>query len=143
MRRSTWMAGCAAAACLLASRAAPSWAGAPPAAAIPVAAGPNLNANFERCRAGVIDACYDAIRWRPSDPSLLSGLGDAQLRANRPKDALRTYQRVATLAPGMPGVAAKISAVEAKLSAKHVAPTRVAAADAKRYSNAAPETQSH
>lgn len=137
------MAGCAAAACLLASGAAPSWAAPAPAAARTVAAGPNLNADFERCRAGAIDACYDAIRWRPSDPSLLSALGDAQLRANRPKDALRSYQRVAALAPNMPGVLAKISTIEAKISAKHVASTRVAAADAKRYSNAAPETQSH
>ena len=70
-------------------------------------------------RRGNIDACYDAVRWRPSDPSLLSALGDALLRANRPADALRTYQRVASLAPNMPGVVAKISAIEAKLSAKH------------------------
>ena len=136
------MAGCAAA-CLLVSGSLPSWAAAPPAAAIQVAAGPNLNADFERCRAGGIDACYDAIRWRPSDPSLLSALGDAQLHANRPKDALRSYQRVAALAPNMPGVVAKISAIEEKLSAKRVAPTRLATADAKHYSNAAPETQSH
>ena len=114
----------------------------------PAAAAPNLNSDFERCRAGTIDACYDAIRWRPSDPSLLSALGDALLRANRPADALRTYQRVAALAPNMPGVVAKISAIETKLSAKH-APGKGsgqgAGADAtsKRYSNAAAETQSH
>jgi Flp pilus assembly protein TadD len=107
------------------------------------------NTDLDRCRAGSVDACYDAIRHSPSDPSLLSGLGDALLRANRPTDALRTYQRVAALAPNTPGVAAKISAVEAKLSAKRPpgnASTRPAAADAasgKRYSNAAPETQSH
>jgi predicted Zn-dependent protease len=100
----------------------------------------------ERCR--TVDACYDAIRHSPSDPSLLSALGDALLRANRPADALRTYQRVATLAPGTPGVAAKISALEAKLSAKRApgnSPLRAASADAtgKHYSNAAPETQSH
>jgi predicted Zn-dependent protease len=107
-----------------------------------------VNTDSERCRAGSIDACYDAIRWKPSDPSLLLSLGDAQLRANRAKDALRTYQRLATLAPNTPGVGAKISAVEAKLSAKHAPanpPLRTASADAagKRYSNAAPETQSH
>jgi hypothetical protein len=83
---------------------------------VPMAA--KLNTDFRRCRAGGIDACYDAIRYRPSDPSLLSALGDALLRANRPADALRAYQRVAILAPNMPGVAAKISALEAKLSAK-------------------------
>lgn len=109
------------------------------------AAEPNLNADFARCRAGAIDACYDAIRWRPSDPELLSSLGDAQLRANRPADALRTYQRVAALAPNMPGIAAKISAVEVKLAAKRTAAKAAhgTAADARRYSNAAPETQSH
>jgi hypothetical protein len=146
MRPLTWMSGCATAACLLFFLAAPSLAAVTPAAQKPAAAEPNLNSDFERCRGGTIDACYDAIRWRPSDPSLLSALGDAQLRANRPADALRTYQRVATLAPNMPGVVAKISAVQEKLSAKHApgrTPARVAAADTKRYSNAAPETQSH
>ncbi|MEO7206274.1 MAG: hypothetical protein ABI356_00405 [Steroidobacteraceae bacterium] len=146
MRRLTWIGGCAVVACLLAFRAAPSSAAAPPSTALPVAAGPNLNADFVHCRAGTIDACYDAIRWRPSDPSLLSALGDAQLRANRPKDALRSYRRVATLAPNMPGIVAKISTIETKLSAKRTslsASAHTAAADAKRYSNAAPETQSH
>ena len=131
MSRLAWMIESAAVACLLPSLAAPSLA---------------ANADFKRCRAGSIDACYDAIRWTPSDPSLLSALGDAQLRANRPKDALRTYKRVATLAPNLPGVAAKISTIEAELSAKRAsgnASAHAAAADAKRYSNAAPETQSH
>jgi hypothetical protein len=133
MNRLTRMAGSAAVACLVSSLAAPSLA---------------ANSDLDRCRAGSIDACYDAIRWKPSDPSLLFALGDAQLRANRPADALRTYQRVATLAPNLPGVAAKISAVEAKLSAKRTpgnSPLRAASADAagKRYSNTAPETQSH
>ena len=111
---------------------------------------PSLAAStdFDRCRAGSVDACYDAIRRSPSDPSLLSALGDALMRANRPADALRTYQRVATLAPNTPGIASKISAVEAKLSAKrpsgNASRTTVAdAASGKRYSNAAPETQSH
>ena len=121
-------------ACLLASLAAPCMAA-------PAAGKPD-----DRCRA--VDACYDAIRRNPSDPSLLSALGDALLRANRPVDALRTYQRVASLAPSTPGIAAKISTVQAKLSAKRTPgnpPLRAASADAagKRYSNAAPETQSH
>jgi len=125
-------------ACMVASLAAPCMAAATPAAGKP---------DLERCRA--VDSCYDAIRRNPSDPSLLSALGDALLRANRPADALRTYQRVATLAPNTPGVAAKISAIEAKLSAKRPTvnpPTRTVVADAasgKRYTNAAPETQSH
>jgi predicted Zn-dependent protease len=133
MRRFAWMLGCATAACLLPFLAAPSLA---------------ANTDFDRCRAGSIDACYDAIRWKPTDPALLSALGDAQLRANRPADALRTYQRVATLAPNTPGVVEKISAIEAKLSAKRRpgnSPQRAASADAaaKRFSNGAPETQSH
>lgn len=103
-----------------------------------------LNANSRRCRAGEIDACYDAIRYRPSDPSLLSALGDALVRANRPADALRAYQRVAILAPNMPGVVAKISALEAKLSAKQASGGgSMHAADVMRNSNAAPQTQSH
>jgi predicted Zn-dependent protease len=109
-----------------------------------VTAGVKLNTGFRRCRAGGIDACYDAIRYRPSDPSLLSALGDALLRANRPADALRAYQRVAILAPNMPGVVAKISALEAKLSAKRASGGgSTHAADAIHNSNGAPQTQSH
>ena len=137
MRRLAQTVGCAAGlACLLATLVSPSMAATTPAAGKP----------DDRCRA--VEACYDAIRRSPSDPSLLSALGDALLRANRPADALRTYQRVATLAPNTPGIASKISAVEAKLSAKrpsgNASRTTVAdAASGKRYSNAAPETQSH
>ena len=115
-----------------------------PAAGKTVTAGVKLNTGFRRCRAGGIDACYDAIRYRPSDPSLLSALGDALLRANRPADALRAYQRVAILAPNMPGVVAKISALEAKLSAKRASGGgSTHAADAIHNSNGAPQTQSH
>jgi hypothetical protein len=104
--------------------AAPPHGAATPAAGKPVTAVVKLNTDFQRCRAGGIDACYDAIRYRPSDPSLLSALGDALLRAHRPADALRAYQRVAILAPNMPGVVAKISALEAKLSAKRAPQTQ-------------------
>jgi len=131
----------AAAACLLVCMAA---------AAQPSAVTTAGSTDFERCRVQAnLDACYDAIRYRPSDPSLLSALGDALARANRPADALRTYQRVAALAPNLPGVAAKISAIETKMSAKRPpanSPPRAASADTasgKRFSNAAPETQSH
>jgi hypothetical protein len=124
--------------------AAPPHVAATPAAGKPVTAGVKLNTDSRRCRAGGIDACYDAIRYRPSDPSLLSALGDALLRANRPADALRAYQRVAILAPNMPGVVAKISALEAKLSAKQASGSGLThAAGAMRNSNAAPQTQSH
>jgi hypothetical protein len=120
------------------------------AAGQPLAANADSSSDFERCRAQAkLDACYDAIRYRPSDPSLLSALGDALARANRPADALRTYKRVAVLAPNLPGVAAKISAIETKMSAKRPTanpPAHATSADAasgKRFSNAAPETQSH
>jgi chromosome segregation ATPase len=128
---------------------APSHGAAISDAGKPVTAGVRLNTDFGRCRAGGLDACYDAIRYRPSDPSLLSALGDALLRANRPADALRAYQRVAILAPNMPGVVAKISALEAKLSAAKLSAKRASggasahAADAMRNSNVAPQTQSH
>jgi chromosome segregation ATPase len=102
----------------------PAHSATAPAATKAATATVGRNSDFQRCRAGALDACYDAIRWKPSDPSLLSALGDALLRANRPADALRTYQRVATLAPNLPGVAAKISAIEAKLSAKRAAQTQ-------------------
>jgi chromosome segregation ATPase len=122
---------------------APPHRAATPAARKPVTAGVKLNTDFRRCRAGGIDACYDAIRYRPSDPSLLSALGDALVHANRPADALRAYQRVAILAPNMPGVVAKISALEAKLSAKRASGRgSTHAADAIHNSKAAPQTQS-
>ena len=131
----------AAAACLLACMAA---------AAQPSAATTDSNSDFERCRAKAnLGACYDAVRYRPSDPSLLSALGDALAHANRPVDALRTYRRVAALAPDLPGVTAKISAIEAKMSAKSPSAnspshaTSANSASGKRFSNAAPETQSH
>jgi hypothetical protein len=98
-----------------------------------------------RCRAqGDLNACYDAIRWSPGDPALLVALADALVRAKRPADALRYYRRAAVIAPNLPAVAAKISATEAKLSSKRASGNlSAAAANGKRYSNAAPEAQSH
>ncbi len=72
-----------------------------------------------------IDACNDAIRWSPSDPALLVGLADALMRANRPADALRHYQRAAALAPDMPALAAKMSAAEKRLSSERPATVAV------------------
>ncbi|HEV7357854.1 MAG TPA: hypothetical protein VGN99_07645 [Steroidobacteraceae bacterium] len=113
------------------------------AAPVPTAnpASAALNPGFERCRTrSDIDACYDALRRNPSDPTLLGALGDALARANRPADALRTYRRVAALSPSDRSITAKISALEAKTSAK---PAPARAATEKRFSNAAPESQSH
>lgn len=83
-----------------------------------------------------LDACYDAIRWNPSDPALLVATGDALMRAGRPADAIRIYHRAAQLAPNSRGLAAKISAAEAKVKA-------LSASLNHHYTNAAPETQSH
>ena len=131
---------------LLLSLAAWPWAAAPAAEDLPA----TIKRYFDSCRVHAnIDACYDALRWKPSDPELLVALGDAQLRAQRAADAIRAYKRAAEIAPNMPGLAAKISAIEAKASAKHAAGNGAARgvavhADAgKRYSNAASEAQSH
>ncbi len=142
-------------------------AGGPSAAA--------LKRDADRCRTTAnVEVCYDAIRWNPSDPSLLVSLGDALTHAKRPADALRAYRRAQTLAPDTRGLTAKISAIEAKLSPKRAAKTAPAvkaapaaknlpapntapihvvtppvpavasqASGAKRYSNAAQDTQSH
>ena len=132
-------ATCLAVAFLLLSTAA--W---PREAASPLtdkAAAAKLKRDTARCRAQAdLDACYDAIRWSPGDPALLVSLGDALERTQRPADAIRNYRRAAALAPDTRGLAAKISAAEAKLARR--AP-RANGASAKRYSNAAPETQSH
>jgi cytochrome c-type biogenesis protein CcmH/NrfG len=122
-----------------------TWAQGSPSPSAATATAAALKRDTARCRAySDIDACYNAVRWNPGDPALLVALGDALLRAKRPADALRNYQRAAALAPTMHGLAAKISAAEAKLTPKQ-APVSAAnkPAAVKHYSNAAPETQSH
>jgi cytochrome c-type biogenesis protein CcmH/NrfG len=132
-------AQCLALAFLLLSTAA--W---PREAASPLtdkAAAAKLQRDSARCRQQAdLDACYDAIRWSPGDAALLVGLGDALERAQRPADAIRNYRRAAALAPDTRGLAAKIRAAEAKLVRRAPGAN---GASAKRYSNAAPETQSH
>jgi len=123
-----------------------SWETALAAAGRPSAA--TLKHLYDNCHAHAnLDACYDAVRWSPSDPAVLVALGDAQVAATRFADALRTYRRAAELAPATRGLAAKISATEAKLSPKHARNPLPHAADRgaaeKRFSNAAPEAQSH
>ena len=132
---------------LLLSMSAWPWAAAPAAEDPPTTA---IKRDFDSCRVHAnIDACYDALRWKPSDPALLVALGDAQLRAQRAADAVRAYKRAAEIAPNTPGLAAKISAIEAKLSAKRPAGNGSAHgaavhADAgKHFSNVAPDSQSH
>jgi hypothetical protein len=110
-----------------------------------------LKRDSARCLAhGGVEACNDAIRWSPSDPALLVALGDAELHAQRPADALRHYHRAAELAPDRGGLNAKISAAEARLHpprssttarrAPKAAPDTPAAI---QYSNAAPLSESH
>jgi cytochrome c-type biogenesis protein CcmH/NrfG len=89
-----------------------------------------------------VEACYNAIRWNPNNPALLVALGDALIRAQRFEDAIRNYRRAAVITPGMSGIAAKISAAEEKLASRRARPTGSAVTD-KRFSNAAPEAQSH
>ena len=125
-------------------------AGAPPGAN-KAAASAAIARDSESCRSHAnIDACYDAIRWNPNDPALLVALADAFVVAKRPADALRNYKRAAALAPQMPGLAAKMTAVEAKKAAKPrvsrsvpAEPRSASTAASPRYSNAAPESQSH
>jgi cytochrome c-type biogenesis protein CcmH/NrfG len=86
-----------------------------------------------------VDACNDAIRRNPSNPELLIALADALVRAKRPADAIRYYRRAAVLAPRTAGLAAKLRDAENQMASEsNPVPTRRT-----RYSNAAPETQSH
>jgi Flp pilus assembly protein TadD len=131
MKRSLWLPRILAATAILAASA--QAAIAPPDGK----ASASLKRDYASCSTqSNLDACYDAIRWNPSDPALLMATGDALMHAGRPADAIRTYRRVAQLAPKTPGVAAKISSAEARLAALTASLNR-------RYSNAAPETQSH
>jgi cytochrome c-type biogenesis protein CcmH/NrfG len=128
--------------CVLASgrAAAPADASNPGSAA-------NARAAAERCQArhASVDACDDAIRWNPRDSSLLVAMGDAQMRAKRPADALRAYQRAAAIAPTAAGVPQRITKAETKLAKSKgtVARGVTASAGPKRFSNADPESQSH
>jgi cytochrome c-type biogenesis protein CcmH/NrfG len=114
----------------------------PPDSAKPAAI---ARAAAERCRArGSLDACDDAIRWNPRDPQLLVAMGDAQMRAKRPEDAVRAYGRAAVLAPEMPGIQQKVGAAEALAAkAKSSLGRNATAAASKRYKNSDPEAQSH
>ncbi len=144
MRTYIYKSACAVLALLLLSHGA--WA----RESVSPAAGETQPAALKRdtARCSDVEACYNAIRRNPNDPALLVALGDALLRAQRLQDAVRNYRRAAVLAPGMNGLAAKISAAEMKLAAKQ-APGKpldrgsAGAVTAKRYSNAAPEAQSH
>lgn len=115
------------------------------------ATAPTLKRDSARCLAHEgMDACNDAIRWNPSDPALLVALGDAELRAQRPADALRHYRRAAELAPNRGGLNAKISAAEARVHPPRSSTTaRRAPKPASdtppgvQYSNAAPLSESH
>ena len=92
-----------------------------------------------RCLAHAgIDACNDAIRRNPSDPQLLVALADAEIRDQRPANALRHYRRAAELAPAMRGLGAKINAAEARMHPKKV--VAVARRESKTIPAAAPET---
>ena len=128
----------------------PGWSRAAPSPAAVKAAAETLKRDSAGCSVHAdIDACYDALRWNPGDPGLLIALGDALMIARRPADAIRNYHRAAQIAPGTRGLAAKISAAEAKLVSRR-APRNLSAdgsssdgSSGKQYSNAAPESQSH
>jgi len=114
-----------------------AWSAEPPP---PEAAAAAAKRDSTRCVTQAdLDACNDAIRRNPSDPELLVALADALMRAKRPADAIRHYRRASALAPHMPGLAAKLSDAESQ-SASDRTPVP---ARRTRYSNAAPETQSH
>jgi cytochrome c-type biogenesis protein CcmH/NrfG len=126
---------------LLSVTAWPRDAASPTDGEVPAA----LKRDTARCSTQAdVEACYNAIRRNPNDPALLVALGDALVRAQRFEDAIRNYRRATVIAPGMSGIAAKISAAEEKMTARRAAvrPTGSAGTD-KRFSNAAPEAQSH
>ncbi len=101
----------------------------------------------QQCRAHAsVSVCDDALRWNPSDPSLLTAMGDALVHVRRPADAIRAYQRAAALAPGTPGIEEKIQAAQAAAKASAKKPLRDAAGAnpaSKHFSNSDPDTQTH
>lgn len=119
---------------------AAAWSLEAPSPAAAKAAAATQKRDVSRCNSYAdVGSCYDAIRRTPGDPALLVALGDALLRARRPADAIRNYSRAAEIEPNKPGLAAKISAAQAKLPSNRVPHP----GDQRRYSNAASEAQSH
>jgi predicted Zn-dependent protease len=104
-----------------------------------------------------LDACTDASRLKPDDPTLLVAYGDALMHAKRPADALQRYRRAEALAADTQGLPEKIRLAqtettkapeEARPNASDNPDLRLVraapkAAGAHRYSNAAPDGQSH
>jgi hypothetical protein len=127
----------------LSAIAAPAIAAGPTAAALKRGAAQCLARRNE-------DACDDAVRWNPSDPTLLVALADLELRAQHPADALRHYHRAAEIAPSMNGLNAKIAAADAQLHPKHKAvvarPVQSPAkptVQSRQFSNTESPTESH
>jgi tetratricopeptide (TPR) repeat protein len=105
-----------------------------------------------------VDACNQALRMKPDDPTLLVAQGDALMQAKRPADAVGRYRLAAVIVPNQQDIAQKISAAESQLPAAQtnvsapLAPARSSPAKFKvtdagrpmrRYTNAAPDSQTH
>lgn len=122
---------------------------APPAGASKPVATDIARAASQRCRAHPsVSACDDALRWNPSDPSLLVARGDALMHEQRPADAVRAYQRAAALAPDTPRIQEKIQSAAAsfaklKTGKEPVRDASSQAASGKRFSNSEPDTETH
>jgi len=112
----------------------------------------------QQCRAHArVSVCDDALRWNPSDPSLLVAMGDALVRVRRLADAIRAYQRAAVIAPQTPRLQEKIEAAQASEKNKpadrpgHERPGRDRPGrdapgetdSGRRFSNSEPDTQTH
>ncbi len=104
---------CLSAVLLLSTAAWPQSAASPSAGKFAAAA---LQARLHPLPRGRGCGCLLRRHSLESRRSLTSGFtGDALDHANRPADAIRNYRRAAALAPTTRGLAAKISATEAKL----------------------------
>ena len=68
-----------------------------------------------------ITACEDALRSKPDDVPLMLAKGDALIQANRPADAVTTYQHVLQVEPGDDAVKTRLANAEA-LVAKNQPP---------------------
>jgi hypothetical protein len=121
--------------------------GTPPALAPKPVPSDSAYTASQRCRAHAsVSVCNDALRWNPSDASLLAAMGDALMRVGRAADAVRVYQRAAALAPRTPRIEQKLEAAQAsaKLNSRStVRDTSGPGASGKRFSNADPDTQTH
>lgn len=74
-----------------------------------------VSRNLLRCsKLGDLNACDEALKLKPDDVEILSGKGDALLKASRPAQAEQVYRHAKQVAPDNARVATQLAAAQAQ-----------------------------